>query len=510
MHTDKAVAWLDRQMKKALQQHGLTGGKTLVVAVSGGPDSLALLFALCRLKGELGLELHGAHLDHGLRGDASEADARFVSSVFHKQGVAFTTERADVPSFQRTHRLSPEEAAREVRYGFLAQVASERRADAIALGHTSDDQAETVLMNIMRGSGLTGLRGMEPTTRRTFAEGEVLLVRPLLSASREDTLSYCRALGLEPRLDLSNQSTELRRNRVRLELLPLLEEYNPAIREALIRLSRSAAEEVAHLDSLVDGIWHEAVRREREYVSLKKDVLGRLSTALQAHLLRRAVAEVKGDLNELEQTHIDDMVRLVGGPAGRTLDLPGGIRFSTGYAEATVATARHDPCPLPALEGEHPLAVPGETLVCGWRVSASVVEQSTPEPRSPRAAAAAIGEAVHDPSMADYDRREEYGPDGLRACMSHDVLGGGLRVRARRPGDRFQPLGMSGQKKLQDFMVDAKIPRQWRGRVPLVVSLKGIAWVAGWRIADWAKVKDGEFSQLELVFAPQDGQGERG
>ena len=509
MDMDKAVTQLDRHVSSALLGWGLTGGAHLVVAVSGGPDSLALLFSLFRLKGELGLDLHGAHLDHGLRGEASEADAQFVAQMFRRLGIDFTSERADVPTYRKSRRLSLEEAARQVRYDFLARVAAERRADAIALGHTSDDQAETVLMHIMRGSGLTGLRGMDPSTFRTINAVKVRLVRPLLRSSRGDTVGYCRALGLKPRLDESNLSTEHNRNRVRIELLPVLEQYNPAVRDALIRLSRSAAEGVEYLDSRLDALWQEAVRQGEGYIALKKDVFNRLEPAMQAHLLRRAVTRVKGDLNELKQVHVDDMARLMDGPAGRILHLPGGVRFSVGYAEGAIALFEGDACPLPPLNGEHQLNIPGETLVCGWRVTATLVATSPSE---------AFGRPLIDGEPLSKQHRNEgngetagadlalgYGASRLAAHLRYEAVGRSLSLRSRRPGDRFQPLGMAGQKKLQDFMVDAKIPRQWRDRVPLVISPRGVVWVAGWRIADWARLGTEDSAGLELRLVREAG-----
>ena len=485
MSTSRAVAHVENQVKRALEASGLTPGKRLVVAVSGGPDSLAMLYALHRLKTDQELELYGAHLDHGIRGGESEADARFVTETFRGLGIDFTSEREDVPSFKKTHRLSTEEAAREVRYGFLYRVAHERRADAVAVGHTADDQAETVLMNIIRGSGLAGLRGMELRARRTFAGKEVLLVRPLLNLSRQDTVEYCRAQRLKPRLDRSNLSTEPTRNRVRLKLLPILEEFNPAVRDALTRLSRSATQDDEHLESEVDTVWPAAVREGAGHVAIDKAAYNQLGPAVQARLLRRAVALAEGSLDGIEHVHIDEMAQMMSGAAGRNLDLPRGIRFAVGYREATITYGGTGLCGLPPLKGDHLLKIPGETQICGWRVEAKLVEQSTEE--------ASVGKY-------DAGSKPEHAPYGLTAYLGRDALRAQTRVRARRPGDRFQPLGMSQPKKLQDFMVDAKVPRQWRDRVPLVVSADGIAWVVGWRIAEWAKVKKGTPQAVEIRF----------
>ena len=497
MYNDESVTRLHRRVRESLERTGLGLDKTLIVAVSGGPDSLAMLHSLHHLRNQLDFRLHGAHLDHGLRGDASKSDAKFVAETFRALGVPYDLEEADVGSLRNRHRQSLEEAARAVRYSFLARVAVQQGADAVALGHTADDQAETVLMNIMRGTGLTGLKGMEESAIRSFGGNEIVLLRPLLQASRQETEGYCRALHLEPRRDESNLSPELTRNWVRLELLPILQRRNPAVQDALVRLSRSAALDMAYIGAQIDQVWEDVVRPPEGGASLSIDrsALARLDPALQRHLLRRAVEAVKGDLENLEQSHVEEMARLLEGSAGRSLDLPGRVSFTVGYAEATISAADTDPCPLPPLEGEWPLSVPGETRLPGWRVTAQILQNQLPD--FSRRDPGATGTKVRG-STAGADRTHG-------AHLDYESLDNGLNVRGRSPGDRFQPLGMSQPKKLQDFMVDSKIPRSWRDRVPLVVSPGGIAWVVGWRIADWARVRDSQAHVLELRFLPEDG-----
>lgn len=460
-----------------MESRGFPAGSLLAVAVSGGPDSLALLYSLHRLRDQLKLRLYGAHLDHGMRGAASDEDRGFVAETFRAMGIGYTVEQADVPAYQRAHRLSPEDAAREVRYRFLARVASEQGAVAVALGHTSDDQAETVLMHIIRGSGLSGIRGMETLSRRLVDGRQCAFTRPLLGISRAETEAYCRSLGLRPRLDESNLSTGPARNRLRLELLPLLEGNNPGVRGALLRLARSAAADLAYLEECVDRVWGEVARWDGATLSLDRTAFLRLPESLRSHVLRRAVEAVKGDLENVEQSHIEGMSRLAGGPVGRGIDLPSGVRFQVGYTEATLGHARREEAASGPLEGERPLEVPGTTLLPGWRVEARLVD---PEAGPPG-----------DGGL----------PDGCHAAvLDCDSLGGRPWVRSRRPGDRVQPLGMSGSKKLQDFMVDSKIPREHRDRVPLVVAPAGIAWVVGWRTAEWARVRPETAVALELRF----------
>ena len=480
---DSVVDRVHREVEAALRGPA-AGASSLVVAVSGGPDSMALLHALLHLRCRLGLSLRGAHLDHGLRGDAGADDAAFVAGVFDAAEMPCDVEKADVAAYRTAHRLSLEQAAREVRYAFLARVYREHGADAIALGHTADDQAETILMHVVRGSGLTGLRGMEASSSRRVEGTEVRSVRPLLGITRADTEAYCRTLGLRPRMDESNRSPQFTRNRVRAELLPLLEELNPSVRDALLRLSTAATRELSYLDSEAEKVWEDAADVRQDRVALDRRTVSRLPTALRTHLLRRAVGAVKGDLEGVHMRHVDDMMRLLKGPAGRAIDLPGGLRFHVCYDEVIIAHADAELCPLPRLEGEHPLAVPGETSAGNWTVDVRLVDN--PGADALRDAGDGRGEAFENPV----------------ARLSPGAISGGLVLRTRWPGDRFHPLGAPGSKKLKDFMGDAKVPASWRDRVPLLVNPRGIAWVAGWRIAEWCRATPGDRQVVEISLRP--------
>ncbi len=473
-----AAARLRSCVRAALEDAGLARGSLLVVAVSGGPDSLALLHALHSLSPETGIRLHGAHLDHALRGEESAADARFVAAEFRRLGLAGTCERADVSAYRRERKLSLEEAARDVRYAFLARAAERQGADAVALGHTADDQAETVLMHVLRGSGLAGLRGMSPLSRRVFAGESVTLVRPLLEVTRAEVADFCRELDLTPRDDASNASTDMLRNRVRLELIPHLEAYNPSVKRALLRLARSSARDLAYLDDRVDAAMSTLASRTDEGVAIDRDAFSRLHTAIQSHSLRRAFAVCRGSARDLEQYHVDEMTRLIRGRAGTSLDLPGGVRFQVEYERALLSRGLRDTCPLPPLDGCHALTIPGESRAGPWTVTARLAERSAPSDVEP-------------------SRKLANGPP-FAARLDAASVGASAWLRARAPGERFQPLGMSRTKKLQDFMVNEKIPREWRGRVPLLVTPRGVAWVVGCRVAEWARAGQGDETQLEV------------
>ncbi len=470
---------LDRTVGEALARSGLPRGSTVVVAVSGGPDSLALLHALNRAARSGSVRLHGAHLDHQLRGEASRADAIFVAEMFRSLGIEATVDDADVAAYRKEHRLSLEDAARRVRYEFLGCVAAEREAAAIALGHTSDDQAETVLMHLIRGSGLTGLAGMREQAPRRLSGRCVLLLRPMLTVSRQETEAYCRELGLAPRRDESNLLPDLTRNRLRFQLMPQLERFNPAVRGALVRLARSVSLDASYLADEVSRVLPGVGRMDEsgQQFTIDREAFSQLPQSLRSHLLRRAFVEVSGTFEDLQQVHVDEMARLLEGPAGRSLDLPSGLTFTVDYESAVMGSGTVDRCPLPSLDGERKLVVPGETRVSGWKVSTAVVDRS--------GLASLSGESCQ----------------AYQAVLDAASMEGPLRVRTRRPGDRFQPLGMSQPKKLQDFMVDSKVPRAWRDRVPLVVAPEGIAWVVGWRPAEWARTRDNGAPSLVITFS---------
>ena len=474
MSAPDIVRRFEREVGAALQAAQLAG-RRLVLAVSGGPDSLAMLYALHRLRDESGPTLHVAHLDHRLRGEDSVADAEFVAQTCSQLSVECTVEAENVPGFQKEYRLSPEEAAREVRYRFLARVAEQVGANTVTLGHTSNDQVETVLMNIVRGSGLRGLRGMTPVSKRNIAGHDTMLFRPLLSLSKQDTIAYCEALDLNPRIDDSNLSTEMTRNRIRLELVPILQELNPAIGDAVLRLSTNADEALTFVDRAVDLAWSEVISIEGSAVRIDRERLRELDSKVRSPLLLRAIANVKGDSRGIERVHVDDATRAILESPGSRLDLPGGILLSVEHGAALLLGEDHA-IATTTFEASS-LTVPGVTKAGEWRITTERVESSS-------------GNGLRD--------EDQHSPERFVERFGCAIEVTSLQVRSRLPGDRFQPLGMTGTKKLKDFMIDEKIPTSRRDSVPLIVTSQGIAWVVGYRIAEWAKVHGDAHEFLEI------------
>jgi tRNA(Ile)-lysidine synthase len=465
-------AELTERVLRFIQEHRLvTGRQNLVVAVSGGPDSVCLLHLLVELREKLNASLHVAHLNHQLRGAESEADAQYVADLARKLDLPATIEQRDVKAYQAQQRLSLEEAAREVRYTFLAQVAESIGTDQVAVGHTVDDHIETILMHLIRGSGIRGLRGLQPSSQWKSPLGHRLtVIRPLLAVSREETTNYCQQHQLKPRIDTSNLSLSPLRNRIRQQLIPLLQSYNPQVREALLRTARIAADDLAFLDKEVARLWDKVAREQGKAIILDKERFLELPFALQRHLLRTATEKLLGNLKDIEARHIEEVMAALNKPAGKRISLPEGLIFSIEYDKYLLGQDPANLSPFPVLEAEFALKIPGKTPLPGWQAVAKIIDQE---------------------KMKGKD-------NGFTAYFDLDKAGRQLTVRTRQPGDRFQPLGINTPKKLNEFMIDAKIPQLWRRRIPIVCSPRHILWVVGWRIDERVKVTENTRMVLRL------------
>jgi len=494
--TSKRPATLEQRVLRFIrEQHLVSGQQKLVVAVSGGPDSVCLFHILVNLREELGITLHVAHLNHQLRGAESEADAQYVADLARQLNTPATIDQRDVKAYQARQRLSLEEAAREVRYTFLAQVADSIGADRAAAGHTVDDHTETILMHLIRGTGTRGLRGLQPSSRWQSVGNSLTIIRPLLQISRQETEGYCQQHQLVPRFDASNLSLSPLRNRIRQQLLPLLQSYNPQVAEALLRTARIAVDDLAFLDKEISRLWGKVAQEQKNTIILDKERFGQLPPALKRHLLRASIEKLIGNLKDIETRHIEEIMATLDKPAGKRISLPAGLTFLVEYDKYLLGSDPAALSPFPILEAKSALKIPGETQLPGWCIEATIIDQKGESER---------GEApltnLPPPFPREGDKGGGLPNNGLTAYFDLDKVGNILTVRTRKPGDRFQPLGMSQPKKLNEFMIDSKIPQAWRGRIPVVCSPEHILWVVGWRIDERAKVTDNVKQILRLEF----------
>ncbi len=467
---DSSLHAVLRQVAAAVRRTRLIrSGDRVLVAVSGGADSVCLLTLLHEMRERAllpGIELRMAHVNYGLRGEESEGDEAFVRELGARLSVPVSCERV---------RLMPKSGgtlqsrARDARYAFFARVRREQGMTAVATGHTADDQAETVLLWLLRGAGTSGLAGI-PVTRTILAGARAPIgmgsdapvphagiIRPLLGVTRKQVLDYLAFRGMSYRSDSSNRSPAYRRNRIRQEVLPALRSLNPSIVEVLARGADILAADAAVLNEIERERWR-AVAKDASSgrVVLDGDRLAAEPLGVQRRLVRRALAEARGGPAGLTFRHVSDILeRIVKGTHGAGVSLPGGLRVERNRALIVMEYGERqgENVLLATLTAGIPLPVPGEVRIDdgGWRLLAV--------------------EGVQGSS----DGRAVFVVDG-------DRLGGPLSVRNWRRGDWFCPFGMGGRrKKLQDFFVDGKVDRKMRARIPLVVAPAGIVWVAGYR-----------------------------
>jgi len=445
-------------------------GETVVVGVSGGPDSMALLHILYRLRESLGIKLVVAHLNHQFRGAEADADARFVLDAARRLQLTAFVESRDVSAYSHIHGVSHQVGAREVRYSFLGEVTIKTGASRVALGHHADDQAETILLHLLRGTGTSGLKGMLPLR-------DDLYIRPLLAVRRRDIEEYCRHHGLATRLDSSNLKTEYMRNQVRLDLLPILEKmYNPNFVESLNRLAEICRDEDDYLERQAREVFVHA-RLDSGDNSICLDA-GRLSTvpkALLRRVIRWAWTEFCGDQTDLNYRHIEQVLAIINGGGGsKQINLPKGIVFKKFYNTLEFTSERGNK-DIPFYQ--YLLKIPGITFIPELGLSIGV--EILP-----------VGGAM-----------ESYCYGAGIALLDYDLLATPLIVRCRLSGDRFAPLGLDGTVKLKKFFIDHKIPRHQRDCIPLVVSGNDIVWVVGIRPGEKWKMTDNTVNCLRLYLA---------
>ncbi len=452
-------------------------GESVLIGVSGGRDSMVLLAVLAALAGPMRLRLGVAHYHHGLRGATADRDATIAARTAMTAGLPYFHDRGDVAAHRRLHRMSLEEAARDMRYAFFAAAAHRYGFGYVALGHHADDNAELVLMRLLRGSGPLGLAGIPPV--RPLGSSGPMVIRPLIDCHRTAIDRFCRQYALVTAEDESNRSPQLTRNRIRHDLLPRLrKDYNPNIAAGLNRLSRLMRDEERWLETLVAETMPAVLAAaEDQALYLDRAALGRLHPALQRRVLRAAFQRLRGNLRRIGFERIEavrDLMaseRLAGG-----FDLPGGVHAALAGARLRI--------------GYRP------TYKAPVRFEYTIGDTGTVDIRE-------IGVRLHlvriDP--AEVDLRPAAGQSA--AYFDMDRVGFPMTIRNFRAGDRFIPFGLKGTQKLKKYFIDHKIPSDQRRRYPLVVSREEILWIAGLRRSDRARVgpQSTAVLKMELLVA---------
>ena len=458
-----------------MRKHGLAGrGDRVVVALSGGPDSVALVHILLELDRDGELTVAGAaHLNHQLRGADADTDEQFCRDLAAALGLALEVGRVDVRALAIEQGRSVEDAARIARYAFLERAADGLRAAVVAVGHSRDDQAETFLLRLIRGSGPRGLAAILPRAGR--------VVRPLLDVRRVELRAYVAERGIRYRDDATNADVGIPRNRVRHELIPYLQrEFSPGIVDVLAREAAIARDDEGRLQAEAIDLAASVVLRNRDGAQVEVKALTSLHPALAARVARIALSRLAAE-RFLGFDHIDALLEFArSGAPGAALSLPGQQAVHRGDR----LELRPEPSRGEGTRFEFPLSIPGEVTLrsSGWTISAQPLEAPPPGGLRGR------GETV---------------------VVAVSALTLPLAVRNRRPGDRFKPLGMGGAaKKLQDFLVDRKVDRELRDALPLVVDgADRIVWVVGQAVGEDFRVTEPSRGVILLKARRLGGEG---
>ncbi len=437
----------------------LYGGERVLIALSGGPDSVCLLHLLHELRKQWKISLEALYVDHGLRPDETEREKRFCKEIAERLGVGFNTVEVDVRTYAEREGLSLQEAARVLRYHALEQEAIRTESDRIATGHHADDQAETVVMRLIRGSGRRGLSGIPPVRGK--------IIRPLIEVQKTEIERYLQERGLKFLTDSSNLKKDYLRNRIRQEVIPVLKRFNPNLTKTLSRVASVLREEDEYLDiQVAKALMRLISRKSDKSVELFLSPLETMERVILRRALLRVIDETRG-LREIGVEHIEEIIRLIQeGSTGARIYLPGGIRVIKSYSTLTITSQ------APERVGEYTLNVPGETVVkeAGLVLISSITAE-----------------------------KDNLGDGRYEVSLDLDSLSFPLRIRARQKGDYFYPFGFGKRKKLQDFFVDEKVPRDVRDSVPIIVSGDDIVWVVGYRLDDRFKVLPSTRRVLKII-----------
>ena len=437
----------------------LERGDRIVLGVSGGVDSMVLLHLLNTLREEFSLSFIVAHVNHGLRPDESKREAELVEKESTRLGLPFEYGQFDVKEFSQTAGLSLQDAARRIRFHFFKTLLLRYGAQKIALGHNADDQVETILLRLFRGSGLKGLKGMLPIREKR-------MIRPLLETWRKEIESYAIENKVPYLIDSSNLKKDYSRNRLRLDLIPLIEkEYQPNFKELALRTSAFLREEDDYLEREAEGAYHRLIREEKEAISFKFSDFQSLHKVIQWRVIQRMLGRVYREEAEDEEAWfaIDPVCQKLRHPSSSFLtELPHGVCLEKRYDRVMLKKGKVKL--VSPFEVE--LLVPGRTLI--KEIEREVwVEEMDGKPRPE--------DLPQSPEIAFLDYQKIQFP---------------LRMRNFRPGDRFQPLGVGGEQKLKEFFIDHKLPRFERPEVPLLISGERVVWVVGHRISEQVKVTE--------------------
>ncbi|MCR4435151.1 MAG: tRNA lysidine(34) synthetase TilS [Clostridiales bacterium] len=464
---------LQKKVLETIRKYKLIeDGERVVVGISGGPDSVCLLHILKELAHELNIELFAVHINHMLRGKESDGDEKYVVELCKKLGVPLFVKSVDIRRMSREKGISPEEAGREARYAQFSRCAEEVGGAKIAVAHNKNDQVETVLMRIIRGTGPDGLAGMD------FKRGRI--IRPLLGTERADIEKYCFDHSLEPRTDSSNLESLYTRNKVRLELIPYIKGlFDVNINDNIYKLSFLMRDDIDFVEDFAIKSYNQCILKcKKDEILLDPEKLKKDHPSITRRVLRYAVKNLKGNLKGIEYVHIDSILKLISeNRTGAEVHLPCSLRASLTYGALSIYISKNEG---EKLRFKKDISIPGRTEVeaLGSLLEAEVVEKSCGQFGG--------GQGSSQNSMIQF--------------FDYEMLKSGINIRNRRDGDIFKPYRSNGTKKLKKFFIDSKVPRSLRDKIPLIAVDNEVVWIIGYKTSDKFKVTENTKKVLKLVY----------
>lgn len=444
-------------------------GENIVVGVSGGPDSMALLYILNDLKQDMNCNIHVAHINHGIRKKEADDDEKFVKNICLELSLPFYSIKVNMDEYARKNKLTSEEAGREIRYNFFNKVLNGVGGGKIAVAHNKNDQAETLIMRFFRGTGLEGLRGME------YKNGNI--IRPILDISREEIEAYCKDNNIAVRIDRTNLEPIYGRNRTRLEVIPYIaKNYNSGIIETLVRTARLMQMDSEFILGIVEEKFNNiVVESYTDTIALNINKLNDEPYSIKSRVIRKAIEIINGDLKGIEEKHVNDIIKLAEeNTTGKRINIINNIIIKTSYEKMIIGKEKKEE----KISFKHRIHI-GQDLYVN-EVNAIISSYVLP---------------AYNINIKDTNCFKKY--------FDYDKILDGLYIRNRKEGDRFIPFGMKGSKKLKDFFIDEKISREERDRIPIIENNGDIIWVVGYRISEKYKVRSSTKKVLVLEYKKQ-------
>ena len=482
---------LDKVIGTINKNNLIDNGDKIVVGISGGPDSVCLLHILVEISGKFNIKLIAVHVDHMLRGEEAENDRKYVEKFCRNLGIPLFVESYNIMEIANQEGIGLEEAGREIRYKVFQKIADQTGSSKIAVAHNKNDRAETVLMNIIRGTGLEGLKGID------YKNGNI--IRPLLDIERKEIEEYCRLNSLEPRIDSSNLKNIYTRNKIRLDLIPIINSmFNTNIVDSLCRMSLIAREDNELLEeNAMKCLEDVCIKKQAGSILLNSKKLADMHPALAKRVIRQCIKSVKGDLKGIESEHINRSLQFAkSGRTGACIQLPHNIRIKRIYDTIEIFILNENLYEENANnklkdDFEVLLEIPGVTEVkeAGICINAEII--------------------AYDEYRKDKERNCKPGnckPESILVkFFDYGKLNMGIYIRNRRTGDVFRPFKSSCTKKLKKYFIDEKIPVEERNSIPLIAKGNEIIWIVGDKINDKFKVTDNTNNVLKLAvekFSP--------